>query len=830
MQKELSKIKEDVINKIVVMSAIFFTLPYLFSLLRWFEIGWQNLYLFHTIIYILAIGLAVFRKKLNYFHKTVIISILYLSVSLIGLIKFGLNGGFFFAIFSMALIATLTKRKFAIYVNIVIITLFSLIAIGYSSYLIHPLVDLNLLARSPLHWFLTIFSIFSITIILIYGFGDFYSNLIQTILEKEKVTSKLLLQNELLDTSERKYQMLFNSANDAILILKDNSLIDCNEKACEYFKLNKEVLLEKKIEDLSSVFQYDGQESATKAYQIISETLKGNLQQFEWQHKRSNGELFDSSVSLNKLTIQGESFIHCVIQDITIKKRTIETLKKSEYKYKSLFENSADGILVFNEQSEILELNNKICDILGYSREELILLKGHEIIHSENLLNKENEVSLEQLQQGKTLIVQYRLRKKDGSYIFTELSTKMIAEGQFLSIIRDITEKKKIVDELIIAKEKAEESDRLKSAFLANISHEIRTPMNGILGFSELLKEPSITGVEQRKYLEIIEKSGNRMLNIINNIVDISKIEAGSVELTISETNINDQIEYAYTFFKPEADKKGIQLIKNSSSTKQEAILNLDREKLYSILLNLIKNAIKYTDNGVIEIGYKLINSNENSYIEFYVSDTGIGISANEQEVIFKRFFQVDISDRNIRQGAGLGLSISKAFVELMGGKIRVESRVGKGSIFYFTVPYSHTNRSSKQETQHIGNSDYRIPNKLKILIAEDDEISKTLLTFLLKPIASELLIVQNGLEAVEFYKKNRDIDIIFMDIQMPIMDGFEATRQIRLLNKNVKIIAQTAFALSGDEEKIKNAGCNSYINKPIKKEALYLAIKENLQ
>jgi PAS domain S-box-containing protein len=495
-------------------------------------------------------------------------------------------------IFSMALIATLTKRKFAIYVNIVIITLFSLIAIGYSSYLIHPLVDLNLLARSPLHWFLTIFSIFSITIILIYGFGDFYSNLIQTILEKEKVTSKLLLQNELLDTSERKYQMLFNSANDAILILKDNSLIDCNEKACEYFKLNKEVLLEKKIEDLSSVFQYDGQESATKAYQIISETLKGNLQQFEWQHKRSNGELFDSSVSLNKLTIQGESFIHCVIQDITIKKRTIETLKKSEYKYKSLFENSADGILVFNEQSEILELNNKICDILGYSREELILLKGHEIIHSENLLNKENEVSLEQLQQGKTLIVQYRLRKKDGSYIFTELSTKMIAEGQFLSIIRDITEKKKIVDELIIAKEKAEESDRLKSAFLANISHEIRTPMNGILGFSELLKEPSITGVEQRKYLEIIEKSGNRMLNIINNIVDISKIEAGSVELTISETNINDQIEYAYTFFKPEADKKGIQLIKNSSFTKQEAILNLDREKLYSILLNLIKNAI----------------------------------------------------------------------------------------------------------------------------------------------------------------------------------------------------------------------------------------------
>ncbi|MFT5754000.1 MAG: PAS domain S-box-containing protein [Flavobacterium sp.] len=826
MQKELSKIKEDVINKIVVMSAIFFTLPYLFSLLRWFEIGWQNLYLFYTLIYILTIGLAVFRKKFNYFHKTIIISILYLSISLFGLIKFGLNGGFYFAIFSMALLATLTKRKFAIYVNVIIITLSSLVAIAYSSYMIDPLVDLNLLARSPLYWFLTIFSI---TIILIYGFGDFYRNLTQTILEKQKVTSKLLLQNELIDTSEKKYQMLFNSANDAISILKDNSFTDCNEKACEYFKLSKEVLLGKKVEELSSVFQYDGQESGTKAYQVISEALNGNLQQFEWQHKKSNGELFDAFVTLNKITIQGESFIHCVVQDITIKKKTIETLKKSEYKYKSLFENSADGIIVFNEQGVILELNNKICAILGYSREELILLKGYEIIHSENLLNKEYEATQEQLQQGKTLIVQYRLRKKNGSYIFTELSTKMIAEGQFLNIIRDITEKKKIVDELIIAKEKAEESDRLKSAFLANISHEIRTPMNGILGFSELLKEPSITGVEQRKYLEIIEISRNRMLNIINNIVDISKIEAGSVEMTISETNINDQIEYAYTFFKPEAEKKGIQLIKNSSFIKQEAILNLDREKLYSILLNLIKNAIKYTDNGVIEIGYKLIKSNESSYIEFYVSDTGIGISAAEQEVIFKRFFQADISDRNIRQGAGLGLSISKAFVELMGGNIRVESREGKGSVFYFTVPYSHSNRISEQETKYIGSSDYRIPNKLKILIAEDDEISKTLLVFLLKPIASELLIVPNGQEAVDLYKKNLDIDIIFMDIQMPIMDGFEATRQIRLLNKNVKIIAQTAFALSGDEEKIKNAGCNSYINKPIKKEALYLAIKENL-
>lgn len=653
-----------------------------------------------------------------------------------------------------------------------------------------------------------------------------------------------------------------------------------------------------------------------------------------------------------------------VSTDITENKRIKEALEKSKNKYKSLFENSADGIILFNEQSEIVELNNKICEILEYDHKELKLLKGYEFIHSEDLANKDHAGSLIQLQQGKTLLTQYRLRKKDGNYIPTELTTKMIGDGQFLNIIRDIservlaekslqesetkyrliadnsgdtifvldidlnftyispavkimrgyepeeamklkinealtpvsyqkavetisellkdksylnknevfiktielemfridkttvwtevkaslilddnknpigflgvtrdiTEKKKIIDDLIIAKEKAEESDRLKSAFLANISHEIRTPMNGILGFAQLLKEPNLKGGEQKKYIKIIEKSGNRMLNIINDIVDISKIEAGLVEMRISETNINEQLDYAYTFFKPEANKKGIQLIQNITLSKQEATINTDREKLYAILLNLIKNAIKYTDTGTIEIGYKLIKSNNDSHIEFYISDTGIGISANVQEAIFERFIQADIVDRDARQGTGLGLSISKAFVKLMGGTIRVESTEGKGSVFYFTLPYSPISPIIEVESEYFISNDYGIPNNLKILIAEDDDISDKLLSLLIAPICGELLIARDGAQAVELCKNNPDIDIILMDIQMPIMNGYEATRQIRLFNKNVKIIAQTAFALSGDEEKIINAGCNSYIQKPISEENLFKSIKENLK
>lgn len=267
-------------------------------------------------------------------------------------------------------------------------------------------------------------------------------------------------------------------------------------------------------------------------------------------------------------------------------------------------------------------------------------------------------------------------------------------EGEKLLVLKVNKNLEKIVKErtkeLLKAKEQAEESDRLKSAFLANMSHEIRTPMNGILGFSELLKKPNLTGAQQQEYIRIIERSGIRMLNIINDIVDISKIEAGLMKLDIKESNINEQIEYIYTFFKPEAEAKNIKLyIKNSLPTA-EAIIKTDREKVYAILTNLVKNAIKYSEKGSIEFGYNLkpvINPVE---LEFYVKDTGIGIPKHKHKTIFERFIQVDEADKMARQGAGLGLSISKGYVKMLGGKIWVESEVGTGSTFFFTLPYNN--------------------------------------------------------------------------------------------------------------------------------------------
>jgi len=228
-------------------------------------------------------------------------------------------------------------------------------------------------------------------------------------------------------------------------------------------------------------------------------------------------------------------------------------------------------------------------------------------------------------------------------------------------------EKEKRAAELVIAKDHAEQSDRLKSAFLANMSHEIRTPMNGILGFAELLKEPNLTGEEQQEYIEIIEKSGVRMLNIINDIVDISKIEAGLMEVNLTESNGNEQIEYIYTFFKPEVEGKGMQFSYRHGMLSSESIIKTDREKLYAILTNLIKNAIKYTNKGAIEFGYDyVVEMHGRASLQFFVKDTGIGIPKDRQGAIFERFIQADISDKHSYQGAGLGLSISKAYVEML--------------------------------------------------------------------------------------------------------------------------------------------------------------------
>ncbi|OFX24449.1 MAG: hypothetical protein A2041_10220 [Bacteroidetes bacterium GWA2_31_9b] len=511
------------------------------------------------------------------------------------------------------------------------------------------------------------------------------------------------------------------------------------------------------------------------------------------------------------------------------RKEAEELLKKSELKYRQLFDDDLTGDFIATVDGKILLANPALARIFGYnSVDELMKLNIASLY--KNL--EERDEFLNFLRKNKK-IEQFEREfiLRDGRVISTieNVVGEFDENGELVSLkgyLFDNTERKKAELDLIKAKEKAEESDRLKTAFLTNMSHEIRTPMNGILGFTSLLKKPDLTGEKQQDYIQIIEESGARMLNTINDIIDISKIESGLVEVINLETNINEQIEYIYTFFNAEAQEKGLTFLFKNTLPKEEANLIVDKEKLQKILTNLVKNAIKFTDTGSIEFGY---NKKDCCY-EFFVKDTGIGIPRDKQAVIFERFIQADISDTRAYDGSGLGLSITKAYIEMLGGRIWLESEENKGSTFHFIIP---CNIEQKEKNVLSNKIDIRYPDllikNLKILIAEDDEISSKYLTEILNESCKEILYAKTGPEAINKSTLNPDIDLILMDVQMPEIDGHEATRQIRKFNKDVVIIAQTAFGLVGDRKKALEAGCNDYISKPIDPNKLNMLIIKNL-
>ena len=503
-----------------------------------------------------------------------------------------------------------------------------------------------------------------------------------------------------------------------------------------------------------------------------------------------------------------------------------DEIQQSNDRYLDLFDNAPVGYLIVDLNGVIKDINQTACVLLESEKNDYIDKKITKIIHRDfqdvyymyfrTLINqKPNQPCDIKIQKSNNLFFYARIQGARQCHITSN-------DPEFRLAIIDVTIQKEMELKLLAAKEQAEESDRLKSAFLANMSHEIRTPMNGILGFADLLKEPDLTGDEQQEYIRIIEKSGNRMLNIINEIIDISKIEAGLMNLDINESNINKQIEDIYSFFKPEVEAKGLKLSYRNILPVHEAILKTDREKVFAIFTNLVKNAIKYTYEGSIEIGYV----KRGSFLEFYAKDTGIGIPKDRQQAIFERFIQADVSDKMAQQGAGLGLSITKAYVEMLGGKIWLASEEGRGSEFYFTLPYNFEPvKESIDQVPPAPGTTFNV-GKLKILVAEDDEVSGMLIDITVKSFGNEILKAGTGVEAVQVCRDNPDIDLILMDIRLPEMSGYEATQQIREFNREVVIIAQTAYGLSGDREKSILAGCNDYIKKPINKKELLSIIQ----
>lgn len=373
--------------------------------------------------------------------------------------------------------------------------------------------------------------------------------------------------------------------------------------------------------------------------------------------------------------------------------------------------------------------------------------------------------------------------------------------------------------ELIRAKVTAEESNLLKSRFLANMSHEIRTPMNGILGFMSLLNEPDLTSENKSAYISIVNKCGQRLLTTLNDIIEMSKIEAGILQADLVETNPSEVLKDIASFFRLQVAEKNLNLTCNLCKDERLSLMT-DRHKLEGILINLLKNAVKYTETGSIETGYYM----EEGTAVFYVRDTGMGIPKEQLDAIFERFIQVESSDVDPYarpfEGSGLGLSIAKAYAGLLGGRIWVDSEVGQGSTFYLSLPYIPAgNKVQKRErTPHIQSIIY--PG-LTILIAEDDEDSYGYLKVLIEKTGASHIHVTNGKDAIDALDCQPCINMILMDIKMPGMNGLEATRVIRKSNQKIPIIAQTAYAFPSDKAAFFEAGCNDYLEKPIKKEKL---------
>ncbi|MBN2214281.1 MAG: response regulator [Bacteroidales bacterium] len=435
---------------------------------------------------------------------------------------------------------------------------------------------------------------------------------------------------------------------------------------------------------------------------------------------------------------------------------------------------------------------------------------------------------------GKSQLIDYRIiiqnQERDIRHVASHIKSLKTDIGRELLLftISDISRQEKTKRELLRAKEKTEDSDKLKNIYLSNISREIRIPMNSIVGFAELLNIESITPEEKNEYVKIIKLQSNLLLKLIDDISEVSRLEAGEVKINKSPCNLNLLLNelLGNSSQQKKIHKKEHLELKLNIPDKKGIVTYTDSGRLQQVLTNLISNAIKFTEKGYIEFGY----TQKEQLIEFYVKDTGIGLNKDEQRQIFDRFKYDEETVTRKYEGSGLGLTIAKGIVRLLGGKIWIDSEPGKGTTIFFTIPLEEVpdENIEKEIINEHTPFEFNWKGKL-ILVVEDDDVNFKFIETILLENQAQVLRANNGLQAVELYRSINKIDLILMDIKMPEMDGFEATRRIKMLNKQIPIIAQTAFALDEDREKCLQAGCDEHVTKPIDIKDLMLKINHCL-
>jgi len=631
------------------------------------------------------------------------------------------------------------------------------------------------------------------------------------------------LAEEAMARSRESLKLLFDNIRDGIFVYslrKDGTpgkFDMVNRAACTMLGYDEEELLAMSPPDICSAVPSSGfSESVRKNNSCFA----GN-RLFEVTMTDRLGRNLPAEVSSAEIDFSGRPCVIATVRDISSRKRSEEEINKIS----TALQQSPAVVVMTNAAAEIEYVNPRFTELTGYSTAE-VYGKNPRILQSGLMPAEHYRKIWDVLRSGRTWKGEFLNRKKDGELYWENATISPVLNAQgtithYVAVKEDITDNKRLWSELVAAKEKAEESDRLKTAFLANMSHEIRTPMNGILGFSELLKDPLLSGTEKDEYIDLILQSGRRMLGIINDLIDISKIETGEITAHISETSIFEVFQELKAFFASLMRRKNLYLHCSRSLPPDESIILTDRNLLVQIMTNLLQNALKYTFSGGVEFGYYKMGDT----VRMYVRDTGKGVPVHLQEKIFDRFHQGDFSDFPENDGVGLGLSISKSFVEVLGGRLELESTVGEGSVFAFSIPYRRVESVPEMPDPEERRKPGDFLGNLHILVAEDDAVNRMLLEKLLERQSISVVSVVDGELAVNEVRGNSDIDLVLLDIRMPRMNGYEALREIKRIRPDLPVVAHTAFSSPDDKKRHLQEGFDGFLSKPVVIDELYRMI-----
>ncbi|MCD6555605.1 MAG: response regulator, partial [Bacteroidales bacterium] len=596
----------------------------------------------------------------------------------------------------------------------------------------------------------------------------------------------------------------------------EGNLTYVNEQAFEFFRYTREDF-EKGINLMQALIPEDHEKAKTDFQKVLQgeEPENPNYTALRKDNSKFPVLIYSNSVIKN----YKPTGLRGVIIDITDLRKAENEIKIQNKKLKQITEIEKIGTFDWDLKTNLTTWNDEMFNIHQIPKQVPMPYENWvKNIHPDDV-DETTSILAESITAKNPRYAEFRIVRPNGELRDVRASATVITDNKgnvtnAIGVTIDITEKNKAQEETLKAKEKAEESDRLKTEFINNMSHEIRTPMNGILGFSELLSTPDLAQEKLINYISIIQNSGKQLMRIIDDILEISKLGTKQVKAIENKVYLNDLFLELFSIFDIRAKENKTPLYLKKGLPDTESMVLTDSSKLNKILSNLLENALKFTNKGFIEFGYRL----KNDTVVIYVKDTGIGIKPEKQEIIFERFSQEEKEVSEHAGGLGLGLSIAKENAELLGGTITLESEKGKGSTFYITIPYKPVENNNIIKTKKTTMTDKKTQT---ILIAEDEEVNFIYIETLLEYFVKDLIVLHaiDGKQAVELCKERSDIDFVLMDLKMPVMDGYEATKLIKEFRPDLPVIAQTAYSTPEEKEKALKAGCDDFISKPISKE-----------